>query len=329
MSLVLKAFPMAFLISPDAKAKLSNDKFELNVESQTLGLIKVSTNLKLEEINFLMENIHIPYKYTNDSFILDNGLTLKWDMYNGNYCAFISNNDPKYLLAKNINPGSHLVKKGEELLRTFEVMLKKNIRNVNSEEYFYYCYKTPYKYKDDVIDLLHKNKIENITKDTENEIRFRFNNKNYKYIRSNKRDYFYLESEQKISLLDINSGKKQLTSRTLKTNYTDKDVLIKTLREYGAGNIESDDYNVSCDMFGVKLFYSKNFSQGSYNLEISRISDEKQCTQMLDDLDDEYNLNIQDITYRKIIERIKSQNLSLESEEVGDDNSILLTINVG
>lgn len=329
MSLVLKAFPMAFLISPDAKAKLTNDKFELGVERQTLDLIKVSTNLKLEEINFLMENIRMPYKYSNDSFVFDNGIKLKWDMYNGNYCAFITNNDPKYLLAKNVNPASHLVKKGEELMKTFEVMLRKNIRNVNSEEYFYYCYKTPFKTKDDVISLLHKNKIENITKYTDNEIRFRFNNKNYKYIRSNKREYYHLESEQKISLLNINSGKKQLTSRTLKTNYTDKEVLIKTLREYGARAIESDDYNVCCDMFGVKLYYSKNFSQSSYNLEISRISDEEQCTKMLEDLDDEYNLNIQDITYRKIIERIKNQNLSLESEEICEDNSILLTINVG
>lgn len=330
MSLILKAFPMAFLINPEANSKLSNDKFELSVEGDSLNLVKVATNLKLEEINFLMENVHIPpYTYTKGCFIFENGIKLKWDMYNGYYCAFLYNNNPKYLIAKNINPGAYLVKKGEELLKTFEVMLKKNIRNVYSKEIFYYCYKTPYRLKEDILDLLRKNRIENILRNDELEVRFRFNNKNYKYMRKNKRDYFLLESEQKISLLNIVSGQRQTTSRTLKTNYTDRASLVKTLREYGAVRVDSDEYNVTCDMFGMKLYYSKNFQGGSYNLEISRITDEDKCTKMLEDLDDEYKSNIQELTYKQIMERIKNQNLSVESEQICDDNSIVLTINVG
>ena len=64
-------------------------------------------------------------------------------------------------------------------------------------------------------------------------------------------------------------------------------------------------------------------------MEISQISDESCCDSILQDLKDEYSSNIQDITYRTIIERIKNKNLRLESEEIGEDNSIILTIDVG
>ena len=183
MSLVLKAFPMAFLISPDAKEKITKDKLDLKIERESLKLVKVATSLKLEEINFIMEHLGIPYKYANDNYSFDNGLNLYWNMYNGHYCAYLTLTNADYLTAKNVDPASYLVKQGEELFKTFDVILKKNVRNVNSNEFFYYCYKTPYKHKEDVLNLLAAHKIENITRNSELEIRFRYNNKNYRYIR--------------------------------------------------------------------------------------------------------------------------------------------------
>lgn len=329
MSLILQAFPMAFLISPDANDKIANDRFSLTLEKENLNLVKIATNLRLEDINYLMENINVPYKYSNDNYIFENGLKLNWKIYNGHYCAFFTLRNKNYLSAKNINPASYLLTQAEELLRAFDTVMKKNVRNISSGETFYYCYDTPYKLKEDILNLLKAHKIENITKQTDLEIRFRHNFKNYKYLRNAKNETFYLESEQKISLLNIIAGEKSKTSRKLKTNYTDRETLLKTLEEYGARGIEYDEFNVSCDMSGMKLLYSKNFAQGSYDLEISQISDESACDSILQDLKDEYSSNIQDITYRTIIERIKDKNLRLESEEIGEDNSIILTIDVG
>ena len=50
---------------------------------------------------------------------------------------------------------------------------------------------------------------------------------------------------------------------------------------------------------------------------------------MLKDLKDEYALNIQDLTYRTIMSRLQQYNLHLEDERVDENNSIVLTINVG
>lgn len=329
MSLVLKAFPMAFLIDPDSDKKIADDRLELSIERESLNLIKVSTNLEAKDVNYVMDNIGIPYKYSDGNYFFENGLQLSWNVYNGHYCACISLKNSDYFIAKNINPALHLVKEGENLCKIFDVILKKNVRDIDSKEVFYYCYKTPLKSKKDVLELLEKNKIENISKNSELEIRFRFNNKNYKYIRANKQDCFHLESEQNISLVNIIKGKKPMFSRTLKTNFTDREVLIKTLEEYGAEEIDFDGYNVSCDLLGMRLLYSKNYSKGSYDLEINKITDENECSKILEDLSDEYGSNVQEMTYKKIIERIKSQNFHISSEEIEDDNSIILTIDVG
>lgn len=329
MSIVLKAFPMAFLISPDAKQQsVHGERPDFNIENQNLQLIKVATNIQLEQVNYLMENLDIPYKFKNDTYILNNGLCIHWELYNSRYCAFISLNNHIPLSARHA-PAAYLTKQSEILMRTFEIMMKKNIRDLKSKEIFYYCYKTEYKNRFEVLDVLKEHNIENITKVTDTEIRFRYSNKNYKFIRKSKREPFLIETEQRISLVNIIAGQQNITSRTIVTNYTNKDALIKTLSEHGATAIESDELNVSCEMFGMQLIYSKNSSSEAYNLEINRISDEEKCNEMLNDLKDEYALNIQDLTYRTIMSRLQQYNLQLEDERVDEDNSIVLTINVG
>ncbi len=329
MSIVLKAFPMGFLISPDARQKTKYKiKPDLDIENENLQLIKVATNIQLEQVNYLMENLGIPYKLKNDTYMLNNGLNVHWELYNSRYCAFISLNEHIPLLARKA-PASYLTKQGEILMKTFEVMLKKNIRDLKSKEIFYYCYKTDYKNRFEVLEVLKEHNIENITKSTDLEIRFRYSNTNYKFIRKNKREPFLIETEQRISLVNIIAGQQNITSRSMVTNYTNKEALIKTLSEHGATGIESDGLNISCEMFGMQLIYSKNSSTESYNLEINRISDEKKCNDMLKDLKDEYALNIQDLTYRTIMSRLQQYNLHLEDERVDENNSIVLTINVG
>lgn len=329
MSIVLKAFPMGFLISPNAGKKVSSKKYDLSLERDNLKVVKVATNFTPGQISPLMANLDACSRVDENTYLMDNGLNIRWELYNDHYCAVLSMNNSDSIFEKTADSAKLLVKYSETLFNTFDVILKKNSRDIGSEEVFYYCYQTAYKMKDEVLELLQNNNIENISKQTETEIRFRVNNKNYKYIRKNKQQNFYLESEQKIPLVNILVGQRPITSKTQKTNYTCKETLIKTLTEHGAKNVVSDEYNIICEMFGMKMHYSKDFSQDAYNLEITQITNPSKCEQMLDDLEEEYGLNIQDMTYRKILERIKDQNMRLESEYVDDDNSIVLTIDLG
>ena len=61
---------------------------------------------------------------------------------------------------------------------------------------------------------------------------------------------------------------------------------------------------------------------------MTQVSDKAECEDMINDLNDEYGLNIQEMTYNKIKERLEQENMRLESETVMDDNSIVLTIDV-
>lgn len=114
---------------------------------------------------------------------------------------------------------------------------------------------------------------------------------------------------------------------TYNTNYTDKGVLLNTLYEHGAEEIEEDGETVTCKLFNMEMKYYKQ-ENGAYSLDITQISNKSECENLINDLNDEYGLNMQEITYNKIKERLEQENLRLESESVLDDNSVVLTIEI-
>ena len=48
----------------------------------------------------------------------------------------------------------------------------------------------------------------------------------------------------------------------------------------------------------------------------------------LNDLNSEYALNVQEEAYLGIVEKLKENNMEIEEEEVLDDNTIVLTVNL-
>lgn len=117
------------------------------------------------------------------------------------------------------------------------------------------------------------------------------------------------------------------TVYTYNTNYTDKGVLINTLYEHGATEISENGDEVTCKLFNMEMKYYKQ-DNGAYSLDITQISNKSQCEDLINDLNEEYGLNIQEVTYNKIKERLQQENLQLESETVLEDNSIVLTIEI-
>lgn len=115
---------------------------------------------------------------------------------------------------------------------------------------------------------------------------------------------------------------------TYTTNYTDKEMLLNTLTEHGATEIFQDNGEISCKLFGMKMIYHRQNSSDAYTLDITQVSDKGECQDMINDLNEEYGLNIQEMTYNKIKERLDKENMRLESESVLEDNSIVLTIEV-
>lgn len=118
------------------------------------------------------------------------------------------------------------------------------------------------------------------------------------------------------------------TVYTYSTNYTDKGVLLNTLIEHGAQEITETGEEITCKLYGMEMVYYKKDGSNGYTLDITQISDVSECQDLINDLNEEYGLNIQEMTYNKIKERLDKENMRLESETVIDDNSIVLTIEI-
>ena len=116
---------------------------------------------------------------------------------------------------------------------------------------------------------------------------------------------------------------------TYNTNYTDKGILINTLIEHGAENLSESGDQIFCNLFGMDMLYYKKDNYGAYILDITKISDIKECQDIMNNLNEEYGLNIQEVTYHKIKDRLEHENMHLVDETILEDNSIVLTIDVG
>lgn len=419
MSITLMAYPMAFLINPqDAKLEklhLASDCVSSNcVASQNLKSIRVLTNILFEELAALMHQVDCT-QIQNNVYYLPSGIKVSWS------------NRGKYAVAEITGSCSseNLQLFGEHLFQQIDSAADRNVRLIESNEYFYYIYETSYTNLKDIYDSLKAEGATQIFSTADNEVVANLNDQNIRYFQYSGQENYMLEVEQQVRILNIglkngsegrniNYGLTNLriqtnikpeelkdllrqanylfyesnrqtplkntnatlnwvikdgrliaefsgennsaitkeaeilfrklniaagrdlrsinslatTVYTYNTNYTDKGVLLNTLIEHGAEELVENDGEISCKLFGMEMIYYKKESSNAYTLDITQVSDVSECEGVITDLNEQYGLNIQEMTYNKIKERLEQENMRLESETVMDDNSIVLTIEV-
>ena len=124
-----------------------------------------------------------------------------------------------------------------------------------------------------------------------------------------------------------------LICREYETVFVNEDVLIKTLQEHGAENIYTEYGNISCEMEGFLLeFYKQDSTEEMafppYRMKITTKCAETELQNFIDDINSEYTKNTQEENYIKIKERLDKQHLKIDEEEVFDDDTIVLRINI-
>lgn len=119
----------------------------------------------------------------------------------------------------------------------------------------------------------------------------------------------------------------KMFNKDFETQFMDANALLKTLEEHGAENITRDEKdNISCDVSGFHFDFFKS-ADAPYFMHIS-YNNESKLNNIVDDINSEYRANAQEISYNKIKERLEAQNLSIDEEEIYDDNTIVLTVNL-
>ena len=136
--------------------------------------------------------------------------------------------------------------------------------------------------------------------------------------------------------LDLNSdnctenkviSEKHFIEKTFETPFTDETILTKTLEEHGVTNIVKWENGLAGNVDNYKLTFEKIASDKPYSLKITCLESDN-AEEKVSDLSGEYALNVQEDAYLHIIDKLKENNMQIEEEEVMEDNTIVLTVNI-
>lgn len=144
---------------------------------------------------------------------------------------------------------------------------------------------------------------------------------------------FDVNALQQNELLPGNSALTAASSATASfpsafpTNFRDGDLLFKTLKEFGINPVRNGS-SITCKVENSHLTFRQS-DDLPFQVEIHNEPDMKKIFQYLSDIDHDYKRCLQEAVYKKLKARAEEQNMTIESEEVMEDNSIVLTLNIG
>ncbi|MBO7672259.1 hypothetical protein J6S88_02495 [bacterium] len=116
-------------------------------------------------------------------------------------------------------------------------------------------------------------------------------------------------------------------NKDFETTIMDEAVLIKTLNEHGATALIKEEGTIECNCEYFHLVFTRKSADAPYTMKITA-NENKGVDEIAKDIGTEYTLNAQEISYNKIKERLEAQNLQITDEEIFDDNTIVLTVNL-
>ena len=117
-------------------------------------------------------------------------------------------------------------------------------------------------------------------------------------------------------------------SEPIPTRFINRDLLLKTITEHGIDASCDDEGVITANCTEGVLVYVPDGEDGAYTVRVNDSFDVDLLASELNDIDVEYDANVQSYTYEHVIENLPD-NMSVEDEQVLEDNSILLTIAVG
>ena len=120
---------------------------------------------------------------------------------------------------------------------------------------------------------------------------------------------------------------KHFIEKTFETPFMDKNILLKTLEEHGVRDVIEWENGLSGNIDNYKLIFEKEEPDKPYNLRITCLERDN-AEEKVGDLNNEYAMNVQEDAYLHIVDKLKENNMQIEEEEVQEDNTIVLTINI-
>lgn len=123
-------------------------------------------------------------------------------------------------------------------------------------------------------------------------------------------------------------SEKRFLEKSFETPFVDKNLLLKTLEEHGVKNIKENEWGqIKGHSGNFGLTFERSAQDKPYNVIIKYLSTDD-VEEKFENLTSEYAINVQEECYNNIVEKLNANNMEIESEEVCDDNSIVITVNL-
>lgn len=111
------------------------------------------------------------------------------------------------------------------------------------------------------------------------------------------------------------------------TRFKDSNLLLKTLNEYGLKPKKTSSGGYTVKFSDGDILYSRSSADATFTMTITNIKDKNALIKDLLEIEQEYNGNVQEYTYKRILNHLP-EGMEIENEEVLEDNSILITLSV-
>ena len=113
----------------------------------------------------------------------------------------------------------------------------------------------------------------------------------------------------------------------IKTNFKDSRLLYKTLSRHGLKINVIDNDNIVARCSGGVLTYRRSSDGEPYSVFVSEVKNMAELIENIQCLTDEYGVSVQEFTCENVKANLEPD-MHIESEEVLEDNSVLLTITI-
>ena len=130
------------------------------------------------------------------------------------------------------------------------------------------------------------------------------------------------DARKRLAAAPQNNGVAQIETR-----FNDASLLVKTLNEHGIQTFVESENRIITQFAEGRITYIRASEGAPFIMEVSEVGDIQCLLDELETIETEYQGNVQSYTYERVINNLPD-GMTIESEQVLDDNSIVITLNV-
>ena len=127
--------------------------------------------------------------------------------------------------------------------------------------------------------------------------------------------------------LAVSNGEESEVEQGIETCFVDADLLIKTLEELECHVKKSNENEILVATTCGNLKYVRKDSSEPFKMYLDEITDVQGVLENIRSFEQDYGRNVQEYTYNHIKSSL-TDGMTIAQEEILDDNSVFLTINV-